>query len=225
LLVRGGAEGAAKPAPPELRAADATAEGLAWLEGAERDFAAGLRPAEVVGLGRSDGLLGLLDLARDRLMGRDAREDLRQSLVEYLRGDRSFHVDTEDDMFRAVDAEVGPEVSFVVAGHTHLARRILRTRGEGVYFNSGTWIRLLRIPDAALASPEAFAPVYRALTGGRLADLDGADDLVVQPRTLVSIWADGAEVHGELRRGLPAPAAPPWEAVTGTRFTLTSLER
>jgi hypothetical protein len=108
-----------------------------------------------------------------------------------------------------------------------------------VYFNSGTWIRLLRIPDAALASPEAFAPVYRALTGGRLADLDLAEGLVVQPRTLVSIWADGAAVHGELRRGslthdgtasgpIPresTPATPPWEAVTGTRFTLTSLER
>ena len=52
---------------------------------------------------------------------------------------------------------------------------------------------------------------------------------MVQPRTLVSIWADGGEVHGELRRASAvhdgAAGALPWEAVTGTRFTLTSVER
>jgi predicted phosphodiesterase len=42
-----------------------------------------------------------------------------------------------DDTFKNIDAECGPDLDFVVAGHTHLHRALKRQRGKGVYFNSG----------------------------------------------------------------------------------------
>ena len=45
---------------------------------------------------------------------------------------------------------IAPEVDFVVAGHTHLARSLPRKKGEGFYFNSGTWIRLIRLTDPVI---------------------------------------------------------------------------
>ena len=41
-----------------------------------------------------------------------------------------------------------------------------------MYFNSGTWIRLIRIGERALADAAAFEPVWQAISSGRLADLD-----------------------------------------------------
>jgi hypothetical protein len=205
---------------------DAEARAAAWLDQAETDFAAGKRPVDVVG---EDGYLGIGSIILDRLVGRDPREDLRQALRKYLVGDRTFLFDTEDAVYLEHDREVGPDVHFIIAGHTHLERRIPRTRGAGVYFNSGTWIRLIQIHEESLSTPDAFEPLYQALSSGRLADLDAAPGLVVQRRTVVSIWSEGGEVHGELRHALPAEeaaAAPaPWKAVTGTRFTSTSVEK
>jgi UDP-2,3-diacylglucosamine pyrophosphatase LpxH len=220
ILTRGTARAAAATGDAgEARAA-------AWLEQAEADFAAGKRPLDVAS---DEGMLGIGGLILDKIMGRDPREDLRQALRKYLIGDRTFLFDTEDDVYRAHDQEVGPDVHFIIAGHTHLERRLPRTRGNGVYFNSGTWIRLIQIHEESLSTPDAFEPLYQTLSSGRLADLDAAPGLVVQRRTVVSIWSEDGQVHGELRHALSAEeaaAAPaPWKAVTGTRFTSTSLEK
>ena len=215
----------------------------AWLKQTEDDFAAGRRPVETLAPREGDEMLGLGTLFMDRILGRDPRSALREALQKYLSGDETFRFDTEDRTYRALDREVGAEVHFLVAGHTHLERRLPRTRGAGVYFNSGTWIRLIQIEPEQLATQDAFEPIYRALSSGRLDDLDALPDLVKQRRTMVSIWADGGDVHGELRhaREAPqpsqpsqpsqpeqpadAPRAPPWEPVLGSRFTSTSLER
>lgn len=206
------------------RAADTAREGEDLLRIADQDFSRDLRPADVVG--QDDRLLGIGDIVRDRLLGKDPREDLRRALAEYLAGDRTFLFDTEDATFQALDAEVGPEVTFVVAGHTHLERRLPRRRGGGVYFNSGTWIRLVKIPERALATPESFDPLYRVLTGGSLADLDRSEGLVVQRRTIVAIWKDGAAVRAELRHGkaIEDEAEIPWDPVPGTSFSCAAME-
>lgn len=217
MLVRGGASSAAGSAPED---------GEAWLAQAEADFAAGLRPAAAIGLDEG-GMLGFGGLIWDRWKGRDPSDNLREALNKYLAGDRTFAFDTEDNVFHEHDKEVGPEVHFIVAGHTHLERRLPRKRGEGVYFNSGTWIRLIQIHEEQLSDPTTFAPVFEALSRGTLAALDRSQDLVKQRRTVVAIWAEDGHVHGELRHALaveiPAPA--PWKSVTGTRFTLPSLEK
>lgn len=58
-----------------------------------------------------------------------------------------------------------PEISVLVAGHTHLARSLSLAAGH--YFNLGTWADLMRLPRA-LASPE-----FSALTQELTSSLDG----------------------------------------------------
>lgn len=237
-----GADGPVATAPPAdgYRALDVLLRGNAaggaeekagfWLNQAEGDFAAGKRPAEVVGLDDGPEMLGFGGLIWDRMRGKDPRENLREALQKYLAGDRTFHFDTEDYAFAEHDGAVGPDVHFIVAGHTHLERRLPRKRGEGVYFNSGTWIRLIQIREETLRSPAAFEPIFQAISSGRLAALDALPNLVQQRRTVVSIWTEAGQVHGELRRavdtsGHPAGSAGvPWNSVLGTRFTLASVE-
>ncbi|APR82399.1 Hypothetical protein A7982_07748 [Minicystis rosea] len=202
----------------------AIAEAEAWLHQAEDDIANGHRPLDVVDLDQGE-MLGVGGLVWDKVRGNDTRDNLREALKKYLAGDRTFRVDTPDQTFRAHDASVGPDVHFIITGHTHLERRLPRKRGGGVYFNSGTWIRLVELRAEQLDSTSAFAPVYEALSSGRLSDLDAMTGLVLQRRTVVSIWVDGGNVHGELRHALSAEDAaraapsPPWESVADTLFT------
>lgn len=194
------------------------------LDRAASDFAKGKRPVDLIG--QDDEMLGIGGLVWDRLAGRDPRDNLREALAKYLAGDRTFAFATEDDVYRAHDEEVGPDVRFIVTGHTHLERFIKRKRALGAYYNSGTWIRLIRLTDEMLSSREAFEPAYKAISSGKLAELDATPGLVIARRTVVSIWVDGASVHGELRHARAAGevADEPWEPVQGTRFSLPSLE-
>jgi predicted phosphodiesterase len=61
--------------------------------------------------------------------------------LDSLDKDRSFEPDTEDDTYRDLDKLVGPDIDFLIVGHTHLERALRRRRGRGCYFNSGTWAR------------------------------------------------------------------------------------
>ena len=233
-----GADGPAPPAPPadgyraldllvrgDAPKGDTAAAAATWLEQAESDFALEHRPLDVVGLDQGSEMLGVGGLLWDKIRGNDTRDNLREALKKYLTGDRTFQADTPDETFRAHDASIGPEVHFIVAGHTHLERQLPRKRGSGVYFNSGTWIRLIQIQSEQLESLPAFKPLYEALSSGRLADLDAMTGLVLQRRTVVSIWVEGGDVHGELRHARSAEEAarvapsPPWESVGGTLFT------
>jgi hypothetical protein len=87
----------------------------------------------------------------------------------------------------------------VIAGHTHLERAIPRD-GGGVYFNSGTWARLIQLAPAVLDDATAFAKVYAAFARGTLAALDQLPGLVLRRPTLVSVWRESESTLGELRR-------------------------
>ncbi|WP_245678625.1 metallophosphoesterase [Chondromyces crocatus] len=198
-----------------------------WLRQACEDDAAGLRPTDVVLTG-GDERLGISRILLDRARGRDARESLRDALARYLKDDQSFSFGAEDETFVALDKSVG-EADFLVAGHTHLARMIPRRAASGFYFNSGTWIRLIQLTGSMLTQ-EGFTPIYDALRAGSLEALDVIPQLVMQRRTVVSIWAEGEEVVGELRAALPAPSPghdpneAPWRPEPGTRVRLPRTE-
>lgn len=155
-----------------------------------------------VDLSPSGETLGFGDLLMDALLRRDPSKNLRESLQGWLAGDRTFAVGTEDDVFRKLDDRVGPSVDFVVAGHTHLARALRRKRGSGFYFNSGTWVRLIRLSSAMLEDDAAFAPVYRAFRGQSLDALDLVPDLVFRNPTMVSIEVEDDSVVGALHRAV-----------------------
>jgi UDP-2,3-diacylglucosamine pyrophosphatase LpxH len=97
---------------------------------------------------------------------------LRAALRRWLANDKTFEVATQDDTFRAVDEAIGSGVEYVFAGHTHLRRALPRRWPGCAYFNTGTWIRLMRLDKSLLESETAFETVVDALRGRSIAELD-----------------------------------------------------
>jgi len=112
----------------------------------------------------------------DRLFGwitKVAKEEaLRKALLDWLEDDPSFdwHFGKNKDDRQIIDS-VGTNFRFIIAGHTHLARAI-DLGGGRAYFNSGTWIRLMKLTQAMLSDDDAFKPVYAALADGTMDSLD-----------------------------------------------------
>lgn len=154
-----------------------------------------------------DGTLGTGQLIWDQLTGWltgvDKPEALRRALQDWLRGDKTFDMADHDETFTEVMKTVGPSVDIVVTGHTHLARALALDDGR-LYFNSGTWIRLMRFTEAMLRDQASFRGLYDTLIDGRLATLDAASfegqPLVMDCTSAIEITAEGNEVVGRLQR-------------------------
>jgi UDP-2,3-diacylglucosamine pyrophosphatase LpxH len=154
-----------------------------------------------------DGTLGTGQLIWDQLTGWltgvDKPEALRRALQDWLRGDKTFDVADHDETFTEVMKTVGASVDIVVTGHTHLARAFPLDDGR-LYFNSGTWIRLMRFTEAMLRDQASFHGLYDTLIDGRLATLDAASfdgqPLVMDCTSAIEITAEGNEVVWRLQR-------------------------
>lgn len=166
--------------------------------------------------------LGFWSAVGALIQGKSTAEALREAL-DGLDKDRSFDFATPDATFKAIDELVAPNIDFVVAGHTHLERALKRTAGPGWYFNSGTWARLIQITADVRKDAKRFAQLVDVFKDGVMSKLDAQPGLVIKRCTVVSIWADGAQVHGQLRRmssGQPGqPKKPQLVPVEGTLFT------
>lgn len=166
----------AAPAPPPL----------AW-EAIEDAYRREVSPPALV---EGEGTLGVFTAIAGITRGMTRAGGLREHLRALSITDEAFHPNAPDDAtFRALDREVDPGTDFILAGHTHLARRMKRRNGEGWYFNSGTWMRLLRLGRPLLEAPEAWAEAEKVLTGSDV-------DRIVSWR-----WEGApAEVHERDRR-------------------------
>lgn len=167
----------------------------------EEDFRAGLYPLQLAPQAGKPAMLGLGEYLWDRLTGsRTPSEALRAAMKDWLgNGDKTFATDQSDDTYERMDQRVGAGVDFVLCGHTHLARAIPRKQDHGMYYNSGTWIRLIRLTPEALGSAAGFAPVYQALTAGTMDALDQAQGLVWQRPSVVTLLDDPSGTIGELK--------------------------
>jgi UDP-2,3-diacylglucosamine pyrophosphatase LpxH len=170
-----------------------TAESM--LLDAERNFdkpgARSLRPDETLGGGQ---------LVWDWLTGVEKPEALRRALQDWLKGDKTFDIKDQDETFASVTAKVGPSVDFIVTGHSHL-ERVIPLDARRCYFNCGTWIRLLRIPDATLDQPDAFKHIYDVLMKGSMEAIDNAQigqTFLLNQTSAVSIRKEQDKVVGEL---------------------------
>ncbi len=148
---------------------------------------------------------------------------LRAALQAWLGGDRTFDIGTEDEVFEDLDEAVSPSVDFLVAGHTHLERALSRKHGNGVYFNSGTWIRLIRLTDKWLDDDESFAPVLKAFRAGSLDALDQLDGLVLRRNTVVSIELAGGRVEGQVGHASLAGGALRIDVQAGSQLGMEAL--
>jgi hypothetical protein len=149
----------------------------------------------------ADGTLGTPQLIWDWMTGVGKDEALRRALLDWLEKDKSFVVDDKDDTFRQVAAAVGPAIDFIVTGHTHLERAIEIADGR-YYFNSGTWIRLMRFTPDMLKDTKSFKEVYEVLVNGRMERLDEArfkgEPFVMDQTSAVSIIEEGGKAVGRL---------------------------
>lgn len=131
-------------------------------------------------------------------------ERYRRALASWLKNDSAFELESPDLYYKEVDGRIGTDVDFVVAGHTHLERAIRRTEG-GMYYNSGTWTRLIRLqkrqlePPHSPAAPNPFEPVYKALRSGSMAALDRGIARTYPTVVRIARGTDG-NTAGELTR-------------------------
>jgi hypothetical protein len=154
-------------------------------------------PLDLIGGDLQQEYLGLGGALWDFVRGKQ-RSEVLFSALDQLEKDRSFDPKKPDETFSLLDAQVGPDIDFLLSGHTHLERALPRTNGPGFYFNSGTWVRLMELKEA-LKDPAKFREVLKVLEAGTMQALDDAPGLVFRRNTMVSIWMDGSTVRGELR--------------------------
>ena len=219
------AQDSAAPARSQAPAADPWAPAAAGISDhraqdllarAEQAWQAGQDPMALL-QGSSGEQLGLLGATWSWLTGKSRAEVLRKAL-DFLDKDQSFDVFAPDDTFRGIDALVSPEVDIVITGHTHLARSLKRQRGFGHYFNSGSWATLMQITPAVRQDSERFAKLFERLSGGSVPMLRAAEpDLVLNRRTAVRVWRDGAQAaHAALLQVHSGPGGIRAETQAGT---------
>ncbi len=155
-----------------------------------------------------------LDRLKDwfsRLAGSvSAEELLRAALTRLLRNDDTFSLNGTDETFDKFKERVGPDVHYVIAGHTHLARVKERQPGR-YYYNSGTWIRLIELTEEMLQDNNAFSQIYETIKGpdGNGSSIEALDNLnglgpghasFVKKDTThaVSIINEGGSAYGQL---------------------------
>lgn len=147
-----------------------------FLAETEEAIKRGISASEIADEEGTEGELGWWDIFAGKVGLVDKVEALRCSLQDWLKDDRTFQINTEDDTYNQIIERVNSEVDFIITGHTHLARAIEFDLGR-FYFNSGTWIRLLRLTKEVLeeSANEIFKEtVWHALSSGQMSDLDAA---------------------------------------------------
>jgi len=169
------------------------------LERVEDRLKGGVEPMALVSGDQEEEYLGYFGAALNWIRGRPTSEVVREALSG-LKEDRSFDLDDPDDTFRRLEELIGPEIDYILTGHTHLERDLPR-QGGGRYFNSGTWIRLIRLEEEVLSDPQRFDRYFEVLKKGSMEALD--EELVLLNPTVVAIRRQENAVVAGLERARP----------------------
>ncbi|GEO04982.1 hypothetical protein AAE02nite_26460 [Adhaeribacter aerolatus] len=135
------------------------------------------------------------------IRGEDRSEILREAL-EKLQEDRSFDLKTPDETFRRLDDLIGDNFDFIISGHTHLERALPRGHKKGWYYNSGTWVRLIKLEKAALQSQELFGQLFNAFKTG---NQEALAPYIIRRLTVIAITTEGQQTIGKMLRVNPVP--------------------
>lgn len=219
----GAAEGSQAGEPPSrlvsvrALAGDSRDQAEILLMEAEERMSRGVRPMSLIDGDEQGSYLGGFTALKKLFQGQSRSEILREAL-EKLREDRSFEPQTEDDTYKSLDEQVGEEVHFVVAGHTHLERALQRKKARGFYFNTGTWVRLIRLERHHLEDAEKFGQIFATFEGGKMAALDAFPGLVLRRLTVASFRVEDGKTLGELRHVEPGAGGLTLNPVPGSQF-------
>lgn len=168
----------------------------------ERDLLAGLSPLDLVSadeeqtLGLFSSVVHIGDFLR-RARKLPPERALREGLQRWLHRDATFDLASHDQTYQRIDKLVSQKIDVVIAGHTHLARAIDRP-GGGIYYNSGTWIRLIQLTLEQLQSDGNFQQICKALQHGTMEALDACPGLIMSMPTVVCIREDEGAVTSAL---------------------------
>ncbi len=200
---------------PDVQPHGETVEAL--LLRTERRLRDGQSPYSLIPSDQQKQNLGGWSAFQNWILGKPKSEVLRAAL-DGLTRDRSFDIDHQDAVFKAIDQRMGRGIDFVVTGHTHFERALQRAAGRGFYYNTGTWARLIRLTDAMLNSADEFGRAFAAFEAGTMQALDNEPDLVLRKPTVVAICRDGTSTYGELRHVRVTAGQAGLDPVAGTRF-------
>jgi len=219
-----GAEEESQAGAPPARSVSVTAfagdsrdQAEILLREAEERLRRDVKPMSLIDGDEQGTYLGGFTALTKLFQGQSPSEVLREAL-ENLREDRSFEPRTEDDTYKSLDRQVGEEVDFVVAGHTHLERALKRKQGRGFYFNTGTWVRLIRLEKHVLEDEARFGQVFDTFKKGTMDALDAFPGLILRRLTVASFQIDGGKTRGELRHVEPGAGGLTLEPVAESQF-------
>ncbi len=184
---------------PEPRRDD---RAVVHLREARQALLRGLQPLDLLEPEIGATQLRPLDGIWAYIKAEEPHEALRQSLQK-MTADQKFELDHEDDTFKQLDEKIGDDIKFIISGHTHFQRAIGRNRNTGFYFNSGTWVRRIRLTGDMLASESSFKPVFEALKAGTMKALDESPGLILSEPIVVSLWHNGLATRGNLQQATP----------------------
>lgn len=138
---------------------------LAALRRAEKQMQDGVDPFDLISraalsqqLGWGDWVSGALSAIRFR-----PREESLRKVLGGLQQDMSFELSTKDETFDRLDKLSGSQIDIVIAGHTHLERSIRRGTARGHYYNSGTWVKLMKLTEQQLSIDAEFRKFFEAV--------------------------------------------------------------
>lgn len=208
---------AARPVRVAALAGDSRDQAEILLLETEERLRRDVKPMALIDGDEQGSYLGGFTALKRLIQGQSPAEVLREAL-ENLREDRSFEPQTEDDTYKSLDSQVGEEVDFVVAGHTHLERALKRKKGRGFYFNTGTWVRLIRLEKHVLEDAGKFGQVFDIFKQGTMAALDDFPGLILRRLTVASFQVEGGKTQGELRHVEPGAGGLTLTAVPGSQF-------
>jgi UDP-2,3-diacylglucosamine pyrophosphatase LpxH len=156
--------------------------------------------------------LGWFDVVLGRVGLTSKKKALRRALQDWNDQQEDFAIDHKDTLFTKIQDRTGPDVDFVITGHTHMPRA-LPMQHHGYYYNTGTWIRTYRFTKACLDDKAHFEKtIWPKLKTGTLEELDNlpirADGggpskkqkLLFDRSSAVRISAKGPNTTGDLLR-------------------------
>lgn len=138
--------------------------------------------------------------AHSGFLGRPSDDEvIRNTLREGLGAGRCFQFDAADDLYPTLRERIGPELHWVVCGHTHLRRSIVDGHVRH-YFNSGTWMRLLDLEGALETDFPAVKAAFAASNRGELdaCRWGAAQPIVRHQPTVVMLQATSKGAKGWL---------------------------
>lgn len=165
---------------------DATQTTAALLESVEQMYQAGVRPETCV-----------IDPHAMLHSTDDSAAPALEALAAYSDGDRDRALDGSDPTFEHLGQRLAPNVHFRIAGHTHFARTRAYKAGPAYYFNSGTWVTTMHVPDHIAAKSRARRELFDRFADNPTLETMPALHTDFTP-TAVHIYPEDNEVVGHL---------------------------